>query len=231
MAFISHAFEPEHPLLSDRERLEKIADIMYAKIQKTLFLGNRGRHSKNEPERILTGTAVSADDVLSEAFIGLLQYPPERLEGTWEGLAVTIAGNKATDAFRASQKGLRGTDHRPQLRLVSGDAEREGPDGETEPAIFEVLPSNWGDPEAESLELEYAVELRDLARDVLNDRDLKIFFAIHFQEYSRREIGEQLGLTSQRIGQIYRAALRSIGPRLNHPFKLDNKQQGGNDDH
>ena len=146
-------------------------------------------------------------------------------------MAVGIAHKKAVDAIRSSQKGLRGTDHRPQLRLVSGDAEREGPGGETEPAIFEVLPSNWGDPEAESLELEYVVELRNLAREVLNDRNLKIFFAIHFQEYSRREIGEQLGLTSQRIGQIYRAALRSIGPRLNHPFKLDNKQQGGNDDH
>ena len=113
---------------------------------------------------------------------------------------------------------------------MSGDAEREGPEGETEPTIFEVLPSYWGDPEAESLELEYVVELRNLAREILDERSLEIFFAIHFQGHSRREVGEQLDLTSQRIGQIYRAALLRLEPHLNHPFKLDNKQQGGNDD-
>ena len=37
------------------------------------------------------GTGFSADDVLSEALIGLLEYSPERLKGTWESLAVTIA--------------------------------------------------------------------------------------------------------------------------------------------
>ena len=36
---VSQAFDPEHPLLTDRERLDHIADIMYARIQKTLFPG------------------------------------------------------------------------------------------------------------------------------------------------------------------------------------------------
>ena len=31
------AFESEHPLLMDRDRLEKIANVMYVEIQKTLF--------------------------------------------------------------------------------------------------------------------------------------------------------------------------------------------------
>ena len=221
MGSISQAFDLEHPLLADRERLERITDIMYAKIQKTLFSKNTGRHQETKTEQILAGTAVSADDVLAEALVGLLQYLPERLEGTWEGLAVGIARNKAVDALRASQKGLRHTEHRPKLQLVSGDAKRKGPDGGTEPALFEVLPSNWGDPEAEYLALEKVLGLRNLARDVLDERAREIFFAIHFEGHSRREVGEQVGLTSQRIGQIYRTALRSLETHPNYPFKLD----------
>ena len=112
---------PEHPLLADRDRLDAILDIMYAKIQKTLFPGHpgwsrpraeTGRSSNaHHRERILEGTGVSADDVLSEAFLGLLEYSPERLEGTWEGLAVRIARNKAVDALRAATRGLRGTEY------------------------------------------------------------------------------------------------------------------------
>ena len=157
--------------------------------------------------------------MLSEALLGLLRYPPERLEDTWEGLAVTIAENKAVDALRASGKGLRGTDYRPPLHLVSGDAEREGLDGETEPTLLEVIPSNWGDPEAEYYVLQGVLKLRDLARELLDDRARKIFFAIHFQHYSRTEVGDWLGLTSQRIGQIYNAALQQLETHPDYPFK------------
>ena len=150
MISTSQASESKHPLLANRDRLGKILDIMYAKIQKTLFPRNPRQRPRAETgglinaddrERIREGTGFSADDVLSEALFGLLEYSPERLKGTWEGLAVTIAGNKATDALRASTKGLRGTDHRPELRIVSGDAGGKGPDGDREPALFEVLPA------------------------------------------------------------------------------------------
>lgn len=218
MASVSQASASEHPLLEDRERLERILDVMYAKIHKTLF-GTRGQRSKDKQERILVSTAVSADDVLSEALLGLLQYPPERLEGTWEGLAVSIAGYKAIDALKASNKGLRGTDHRPQLYLVSGDLEPDGPDGATEPALFESLPSDWGDPEAEYFMLRNVLQLRDLAREALSDQDREIFFEIHFRMCSRKEVGERLGLTSQRIGQIYNAALRTLEAHPDYPFK------------
>ena len=222
-------FGSEHPLMADRERLERILDVMYAKIQRTLFPWRKpGRRPRpetgrndgvEEVERILDGTGVSADDVLSEAFLALLRYPPERLESTWEALAVRIAEYKAIDALRASEKGLRGTDHRPELHLVSGDLEREGPDGEIEPSIFEGMPSDWGDPEAEYLEIEAVLELRDLARKLLDDRQQRIFFAIHFDDYTRREVGEQLGLTSQRVGQIYKEAVGRLEAHLDYPFR------------
>ena len=230
MASISQKFQPDHPLLADRGRLDQILDAMYAKIQKILFPSYPGRRPKAEVgevnntgalERILEGTGVSADDILSQAFLALLAYPPERLERTWEGLAVTIARNKAIDALRASKKGLRGTDHRHELRLLSSDAEREASEGEMQPALLKVLPSKRPSPEDEYLEMEYVVELRNLARDVLDERSQKIFFAIHFEEYTRGEVGEQLGLTSQRIGQIYRAALRRLQTHINYPSPSD----------
>ena len=225
----SHEFDPEHPLLADEARLNRILDVMYAKIHKTLFpwskpgkrSGSEASQSNNadDPELILYGTGVSANDVLSEAFEGLFLYPPERLRGTWEGLAVTIAENKATDALRSAEKGLRGTEHRTALHLVSGDLERDGPDGETEPAIFDTLPSNWGDLEVEFFVLQDVLKLRDLARELLNDRDQRIFFAIHFQGYNRKEVGDRLGLTGQRVSQIYNSALSTLETHPDYPFK------------
>ena len=229
MVLNSHAFDPEHPLLVDKERFERILNVMYAKIQKTLFPWRRpSQRPRPETslfgdavgvEPILDGTGVSADDVLSEASIALLEYSPDRLKGEWEGLGVRIAEHKALDAIKASQKGLRGTDHRDLLYLVSGDVERDGPDGEIEPSIFEVIPSDWGNPEAEYLELEAALKLRDLARELFDERQQRIFFAIHFDDNTRSEVGEQLGLTSQRVGQIYKASLLALEAHLDYPFR------------
>ena len=230
MLLNSQAFDSEHPLQADSERLDRILDVMYAKIQRTLFPWRSPRRrprsatesSAGDKEWILYGTGISTEDVLSEALIELLRYPPDRLEGTWEGLAVGIARNKAVDALRVSGKGLRGTDHRGKLHLVPGDAERVGPDGETGPSIFDVTPSEWGDPEAEYfeyLEVQATLKLRDLAREILDDRQQRIFFAIHFDDQTRREVGEQLGLTSQRIGQIYKASLLTLLDHPDYPFK------------
>ena len=229
MSSRKYTSDSEHPLLTDRKRLDRILDVMYAKIQKTLFPGHPGQprprveasqtNGTGGVERILAGTGVSADDVLSEAFIALLEHPSERLESTWEGLAVTIAHHKAVDELRASRTGLRGTNHRPELRLVSGDVEQEGPEGEIVPSLFEFLPSNWGDPEVEYSVLQDVLKLCDLAREILDDRDQEIFFAIHFCGYRRKEVADQLGLTSQRIGQIYSAALRSLEDHPDYPFK------------
>ena len=225
----SPRFDPDHPLRADEDRLNRILNVMYAKIHKTLFPWSKpGRRSGSEasqsnnaddPELILEGTGVSANDVLSEACEGLLLYPPERLHGTWEGLAVTIAENKATDALRSAGKGLHGTDHRTPLRLVSGDLERKGPDGETEPAIFDTLPGNWCDPEAEFFVLDDVLKLRNLAREFLDDRDLGIFFAIHFDGDSRKEVGARFGLTGQRVSQIYNAALSTLEAHPDYPFR------------
>ena len=221
--------DSEHPLLTDRNRLDRILDVMYVKIQKTLFPRHprqpRPRVEASQTngtgsvERILKGTGVSADDVLSEAFLALLEFPSERLKGTWEGLAGTIAHHKAVDALRASQKGIGGTDDQPELRLVSGDVRSVGPDGEMGPPLFELLPNNSDDMEAEYFVMEDALKLRDLAREILDGRAQEIFFAIHFCGYKRKEVADQFDLTSQRIGQIYSASLRSLEDHPDYPFK------------
>ena len=230
------AFDPEHPLLEDRDRLDRIIKVMHGVIQRRLFSSDASSpYGAADPstdlggrERILEGTGMSSKDVLSKALVSLLQYSPEGIEDNWEGLAVTIARNKAIDAWRASQAGLRGTDHRDEMRVISGDAEREGPDGETEPPLLEMVPSTWPDPETEYLATETTLELRDLARAILSDREREVFFAIHFLGLTRREVGARLGLTGQRIGQIYNAACRRLEAHMNYPYETDRPSERGN---
>ena len=175
----------------------------------------------------MRGTGIGADDILADAFLALVEYRPERLRGSWEGLAVRIAQNKAKDALETAEKGLRATEHRPQLYLVSGERMGQGTDGESDPAPFDVLPAEWADLEAEYFALADVLELRDLAREILDDREQEIFFAIHFYGYRRRDVGEALGLTGQRVGQLYAAALRKLEIHANYPFTPSKHAEGG----
>ena len=225
MASVTSAFfDPKHPLAGNRRRLDKVADLMFRTIQKTLFKANSWRRiTRNQ---LLEGGAVTPDDVLREALAALLQYPPGRLKGEWEALAVEIAHNKAVDAHRASQKGLGGTEHRDRLYLVSGDAQREGPDGETQAPLLELLPGDWDGPEVECERVEKALVFLDLAREVLNEREREVVFAI-LKGCSRKEVAEELELTSQRVGQIFSDAMNRLGTDPNNPFTSEDSQEGG----
>src|SRR5438552_3369485 len=102
---------PDHPLLTDRARLERILNVMYAQIQKVLHRGVRPLQRSSDPagwgvERALVG-GESADDVLQEALLALLSYHPLRLTTSWEALAVGIAQKKAVAAIRRATKGRR----------------------------------------------------------------------------------------------------------------------------
>ena len=230
MVSASRSSDPEHPLFGDRDRIEGIADVMYAEIHKTLHWTNPGLEPRGAANRLrgagdfdrtLGRTGIGADDILADAFLALAEYPPERLRGSWEGLAIRIAQNKAKDALETAERGLRATDHRPQLHVVSGDRMGQGTDGESDRTPFDVLPAEWSDLEAEYFALADVLELRDLAREVLDEREQEIFFAIHFYGYRRRDVGEALGLTGQRVGQLYAAALRKLETHPNYPFKPD----------
>lgn len=216
-------FDPNHPLAGDRQRLDKVVDNMFRKIQKTLYRKSIGRSlASNE---LLEGGAITANEILAEALADLLEFPPERLEETWEALAVRIAHHKAVDALRASQKGLRETEHREPLRLLSGDAERIGPDGETQEPILTVLPGDWDGPEVECEQLERVGIFFDLAWTVLDEREREIVFAI-LKGSSRKEVGEQHDLSGQRVGQIFTGAMNRLATDPNNPFTSEDLQGG-----
>lgn len=215
-------FDRQHPLVEDRQRLDRITNIMFARIQKTLFKASGGKHSRDE--QLIEGSGISSEDILSEALAAVLQYPPNRLEGEWEALAVQIAHNKAVDAYRASQTGLRGTDQRDRFILISGDAEREDPDGQTKAPLLELLHDHWDGPK----ELEEALALRDLALEILDERERKIVFAILYEGYSRKEVGKNLGLSGQRVSQIFLDAMQRLTTDSKNPFTSEEMQEGGN---
>lgn len=225
---------PDHPLLQDRERLEAILDVMYIQIQKVThpFRAAVGRNAGARHEHALVG-GESPDDVLQAAALALLSYPPTHLTTTWEALAVGIARNKAKDAIRRATTGR-----------TTSSADSEGPrDPETR-----VVPLSTGGAgqnpidslpaDSDTLEAEFIVSrqqqiLLRLARELLDDRERQIFFEIHHLGSSRAEVGRKLGLTGQRVGQVYRKAARQLldAARDDPTFRtLSEFEAGGADD-
>ena len=94
-------------------------------------------------EQIIKGVALSPTDILSEAVHALLDTDAASVETTWEAYAVGIAKNKAKGALRTSQAWLHGTEHRAELRLVSGDEPASVTNsGDAGPSIFDTLESD-----------------------------------------------------------------------------------------
>lgn len=230
----------DHPLLADRPRLEKISDVMYAQIQKVLHVPPQPRSEATAghgTERTLVGGA-SADDVLQEALLGLLSYPPDKLETTWEALSVTIAQNKAKGALRKATKGrVRKTDdeEEPEVEIdvislsSSPNDDEEGTVGRE---LAETV-AGASDPEGDFARTEQQLILLRLAREMLDERQRRIFFDVHFMGVHRAEVGRQLGLTGARVGQIYRAAAeRLLNAAHNHPGfrRISDVTKGGSDE-
>jgi RNA polymerase sigma factor (sigma-70 family) len=202
---------PDHPLLQDRVRLEAILDVMYIQIQKVThpFRAAVGRgDAEARHEHALIG-GESPDDVLQTAALALLSYPPSQLTTTWQALAVGIARNKAIDAIRRATSGRK-----------TSSADSEGArdreinvvplsTGGGQPDPIDSLPADI-DAEAEFIASRQQLILLRLARELLSDRERRIFFEIHHLGISRAEVGRSLGLTGQRVGQIYRHVARQL---------------------
>lgn len=193
-----HVGQP-HPLLADRERLDKIVANMDLTIQKIIY---RCRLTTGE-ERLLHG-GTSVRDVLQEALMALLQFDPASLSGTWEGLSVTIAKRRAIDAVRGSVRGRR-----------AADAADEDPDEinivPLDPSLEEHILSaaDVDEPEHAFVVNEQQRVLLRLARD-LPDPQRAIFNAVHFEGRTRVDVGVEVGLTPQRVGQIYTTILKTV---------------------
>ena len=190
----------QHPLLADRPRLDKIVSNMDLTIQRTLY----GRVLGEGQERLLHG-GTSARDVLQKALLELLLCDPAKLKTTWEALSATIAPRRAIDAGRESTTGRRAAD------AVAGD-----PDEITMVSFDELLDedtgagiSAWNDPEQAFTYNEQQKVLRRLIRE-LPEPSRTIVDAIYYQRRSRVEVGKQVNLTPQRVGQIYAKTLLAL---------------------
>jgi RNA polymerase sigma factor (sigma-70 family) len=188
-----------HPLVSDRARLDKITDNMCAQIHKVIY----GRSRDRRTERTLHG-GESADDVLQDALIALLEYDPGKLRTTWEALSVGIARKKAFAALRRATRGRRraGTDP-------------DDPDDVTVVAFDGALTdlrddSDDHDPELAFERTEQQLVLLRLAKERLSGRERKVFFDIHFDGVTRSALAREIGLTPQAVGQMYVRLVKSL---------------------
>lgn len=231
---------PDHPLLDDRGRLDRILNVMYAEIQKVIHRGTQPQRREaaragRGTERAVVG-GESVDDVLQEALLALLSYEPARLTSSWEALAVGIAQKKALGAIRKATKGRRRTrtedgEAQPEINVVSlsGTGADDDPLGE--------LTSGDDDLDAEFVRTEQQLILRDLARELLDDRERRIFYDVHFFDIPRAEVGRSLGgLSGQRVGQIYTAVLQRLllaahsNPMFRRVSDYPDRTEGGPDD-
>ena len=210
----------EHPLLSEPDRLEEILTKAYNKILSVLFDGSGPARGKGHSEPSIRG-GVSAEDVLQEVFEALLAHATtkqEDLSRSWIPLAIGIASNKAYDAWRASFKGLGGTRHRHPITVVSLDSTTPLAEGLAPARVLDTFPDFRFDPEEEALAICRVEQLWELAKELLNDRQLRIYVEIKHKERTRKEVGEELGLKGQRIGQIYEEILRTLERHSKYPY-------------
>jgi len=134
-------------------------------------------------------------------------------------------------ALRRSQKGLRATSTRARLRLVSGDQTVEGTDQSEGAAVtvFDAQIESAVDGEEEFNALHNAQRLIDLARELLSERELRVFLDLHCGERTRGELANELGLTPQRVGQIYADSLEQLETHPKYPYR-DDETGGQNGD-
>jgi RNA polymerase sigma factor (sigma-70 family) len=188
-----------HPLLADRARLDRIKRNMHLQIQRIL---HGRRTGDDEVERVLPG-GTSVDDVLQDALLALLRTDPRLVRTTWEKLSVRIAQNKAKDALTDSTRGRRARDAEPG----SPDDVTVVPlDESDDPADLAHL----SDPETAFAVGEQLQILIRLARETLTDRERRIFHTCFFTERSNRDLGKELGITGQAVGQQYRRILTGL---------------------
>lgn len=202
------AVPPQHPL-QDRDRLDKVTNLMWIRIQKVLF-----GPGTTAAERAIHG-GVSVEDVLQQALHEVLRYrppPPQRLDDVgWEGLAVARAELRAIDAVERAVKHRRLPDG---SEIHVGSIDEESSEGNAAPTPIETLPDPAAVNEEELvdsiLEAERAQRLQRVAEQILNEREREVVDRISAARETRAEIGEDLGVSRPRIDQIYKRALEKL---------------------
>lgn len=213
-----------HPVMENAAFRERLLDLMWARIQKTIAPTGRPRARRRSNANLSIAGGIEVQEVLFEALDGVLRTDPADLRTTWEALATSIAHNKAVQAVRAKTKGRRRAGH--EIDLASLD--RPDEDGHTR---AEELVDELADPEAEAIALQQELILRRLADQHLSERDREIYFRIHYLSQTRSDICDRFDLTAQAIGQIYTKSARRLheAARQDPEFlRISDQDRGGN---
>ena len=205
---------PTHPLEADGDLDRRVREIIYIEIHGMLGWPRTGA------DRALQGTGTGVDDIAAEAYYAVRTYDPDKLQGSWESLARSIARNKTVQALREAGKGLSGTVHRPALRLIPGDAEITDSDGETR-TIFEAITTDPDEFENETIDKINAFDLYKLARDIFDERELTIYVNVAHERRYFTDVAEMLGVTGARVGQIFNKLIDRLEQHPDNPFRDD----------
>jgi RNA polymerase sigma factor (sigma-70 family) len=195
-----HHSGQQHPLLADPARLQRITRTMYVAIHRTLF--RRAGTPDEEQERVLHG-GESADDVLQEALVALLKHAQHP---NWEALSMQIAHACTVDALRRATRGRR-----------RRDAPDDEPDQISVSPFDETIDEHtsaparawWDNPEHAYEQHELFAVLKPLI-GALPEPARTIVVEVVVNRRTRVEIGERLGLTGARVGQILTQSLLTL---------------------
>lgn len=217
----------QHPLWLDRERLDAVSARMWLEIQKTMFAGRLLRPLRTPGRTELTVVGgTSAEDVYQEAVHALLRYVPAG-GVDWDAVGTTIAKRRAIAAVRTAKK-HRSLPDGQEIAITSLDLEGEHGDRRVD-ELFDP-----GDPPDEEaidrvLRADRLLAFRTAAGELLPQRDRDIVFRATRGE-TNAAIAKDVGLTGQRVGQIYRASLRKVNARLRSDprFRCLYEPEGGN---
>lgn len=211
-----HSYDPDHPLLHDRARLERITDNMYLRIQKVISPeGKVVRSSRTGGSEMVLVGGESADSILNAALLALLRKPADYTEN-WEALSTTIAHRKGVEAIRRSMKGRKAAEDgsSSEVKLVSLDRPVAGGDDDVA-IVFDMVDADQADRRTQKAEDEYDdldLQRRIIhqARRLLSERDREIFFLVTYGGKRFADLEADFGVKQQRIGQIYRAACNKV---------------------
>ena len=205
---------PRHPLEVDGDLDRRVREIIYIEIHGILGWPRTGA------DRALQGTGMGVEDIAAEAYAAVRMYDPDQLQRSWESLARSIAHRKTVQALRDAGKGLRGTPYRPELRLISGDAEITDSDGETR-TVLEAIATDTDEFENETIDKINAFDLYKLASDIFDERELTIYVSIAHEGRYFTDVAEMLGLTGARVGQIFNKLIDRLEQHPDNPFRDD----------
>jgi hypothetical protein len=219
-------YPQNHPVEDDLELRERVLDVMWFKIQKTVSPTLPAKRRSVSTADLQLAGGIRADAVLNAALDGVLRKDPSELTGTWEGFATGVAHHKAVQAVRDNVKGRKQAGKEVEL----GSTDRESAEGRR---VGDELVDELADPEAEAIALVQERIVQRLANQLLNARDRDIFFRRHYLWQTLGSIADLHDLTEPGARYVYVQSAKKVltAAREDPEFRrLSDPNRGGNDD-